>query len=161
MTQRLVGRSTPAKLVSKYVLKYPADWYRGICDKTADDFTVYFGTTSKGRADCDSPDSPGSQVILVSTPAVPTKAEQELGSIFDAKTSEKVKVDGVTGKRQAGLLKKAMFGFPADTLVVRYFFLTPGRSYIVAYIEAPKGKFAVDNIADFDLMVTTTLKFTN
>ena len=146
----------------EYSLKYPAAWDAKVCEPTATDLTLFLGPTKASSAVCSS-GHPG-QIWVTSTPAVPTESEQTLGSGYSDQTSKSVKVDGVTGARQSGKLKAAQDGpspIPAGTLIVRYFFLTPGRSYIFAYVQAPSGDYLPDNLAEFDHMVQKTTTFDN
>jgi type II secretory pathway pseudopilin PulG len=152
------------KYVSKtgmYSLKYPAKWSADVCDPAATDLVLYLGPTKASSVICNS-EHP-SQIMIVSTSAVPTASEQKLPSTYGNQKSKKVTVDGVTGTRQSGKLTKAEDGpttLPAGTIAVEYIFLTPGRSYILIYAQAPSGDFAADNLEFFDLMVQKTMQFT-
>ena len=142
----------------KYTLKHPKGWNEDVCDQGATDLTLYLGPTKASSVICNSEHF--SQILVVSTSAVPTKSEQELGSSYSNQTSKKIVVDGVTGERQSGITRGGDFvGIPKGTLVVRYFFLKPGRNYILAYVQTPSGDFAQNNLAIFDQMVQKTLNF--
>lgn len=147
----------------KYSLKYPSKWQADVCDPQATDLVLYLGPTKASSVICNS--EHGSQIMVVSTPAVPTASEQILDDeYFDQKSSKKVVVDGVTGMRQSGRLKvdEAVFApLGAGTIVVNYFFLPPGRSYILSYVQAPSGDYAPDNLAVFDYLAQKTLSFTD
>ncbi len=144
--------------VGKYTLKYPAGWYKDVCDESLTDLALYLGPTKSSRVICNSEHI--SQIVIISTPSVPTASEQSLGTNYTNITEKKVVVDGVTGNRQSGKLKVAEFGAPAGTLIVRYFFLAKGRTYIASYIQTPSGDYRADNLDNFDLIITKTLNFT-
>lgn len=145
----------------KYRLKYPPEWRADVCEPGATDLVLYLGPTKASSVICGS--EHGAQIMVVSTPAVPTASEQTLDDeYFDTKASKKVTVDGVAGMRQSGRLKadeEVFAPLPKGTLVVNYFFLPSGRSYILSYVQAPSGDYAADNLAIFDYMAQKTLQF--
>jgi len=155
----MAGWKTYESKAGKYTLKHPPMWYEDLCDNSSDDLNLYLGPTKESRVICNS--EHGSQVMITSTAAVPTESEQTLGDEYTDKTAEKIKVDGINGERTSGKFKEAIFGLPAGTLVVRYFFLAPGRSYIASYVQAPSGDYNIDNLKEFDLMVQKSLTFTD
>lgn len=143
----------------KYSLKHPTEWFEDVCDEQATDLTLNLGTSAEARVDCEA-EMPISQILVVSTPAVPTESEQDLDTeYYKDKTSEEVTVDGIKGERQSGKLKNAELGAPAGTLIVRYFFLAPTRSYIAAYVQMPDGDYSADKLEEFDLMIQETMNF--
>ncbi len=147
----------------KYSLKHPKGWDETVCNPVDNDLTLQLGTTKATGANCDT--NKFAQILVISTPAVPTTSEQNFGNdSYKAQTSKSVTVDGVKGTRRTAKLKVAQNGnlpkLPADTLAASYIFLTPGRSYIIIYTQTPSSDYAADNLAAFDYMVQNTLKFT-
>ena len=148
----------------KYSLKHPDGWSEVICDPAETDLTLHLGPTKATSANCDTEQF--AQIPVISTPAVPTESEQNFDpDYYKDQTSKNVTVDGVKGVRRTAKLKSAQNNnlpkLPADTLAVSYIFLKPGRSYIILYVQTPKGAYSVDNLAAFDYMVQHTLKFTD
>ncbi len=145
--------------IGRYSLKYPTAWNADVCEPAATDLALYLGPTKASSVLCGS-EHP-SQIIVLSTPAVPTASEQVLPDTYIDQKTEQVTVDGVVGTRQSGKLKAAeeFSNLPAGTIVVRYVFLVPGRSFIIVYAQAPAGDYAADNLNYFDRVVKDTMKF--
>ncbi len=147
----------------KYTLKHPASWRADTCPNLlGKDFITWFGPTKASSVICNTEHI--SQIWAISSSAVPTQSEQNLSSDYGEKTEEKVVVDGVTGKRQYGKLKKAIEGpttLPAGTIQVNYIFLTPGRSYVFVYLQMPGSDYKGDYLDEFDYMVQKTVNIIN
>lgn len=71
-------------------------------------------------------------------------------------THTKVTVDQVEGDRYSAMASINLLGIEKDGVYIEYHFYAHGRNYWLEYVQNPS---APDVTADFDAMVTRTLKF--
>lgn len=149
----------------KFSLKYPGTWVqptnKDLCNPDTFDRTLYLGPNSASVLKC-ATEYFGQ--INVTSVAGNQPAESEFdAAAFKNIVDKNVTVSGVKGKRTSAVAKDQpglVGGYAAGTTVVKYSFYTNSNTYVATYIQAPKGSDpSQDVLADFDLMVTKTLKF--
>lgn len=143
----------------QFSLRYNPKWQTMICEDMGS--TLYLAPNAKAQAVCAS--EHGSQISVFSRSG-DVRTELALNDDYSERKSEVVTVDGVAGRREQGKLVAESVGPGGDpigsTLVV-YYFYTNGRTYAATYRQTPTGDYTQDLLADFDLMIRETLKFSS
>lgn len=138
----------------KFSLQYPPNWIKS--SNPCSDDSIDFGPTPETNGNCSTYTS--AQISLWS---VKGKYSDTIiyGVGFKNVEKEILIVAGVEGERQIGIAENESergHSDPDGTKSVRYIFHTNDRIYVAAYNQRPSYP---DVLADFDLMVTKTLKF--
>jgi hypothetical protein len=145
----------------QFSLKYPTAWQQpsapGGCASNSLNRTLSLGPDANSVAKCGTDNL--SQIMVTGTAAAPQSEDTR----YDPIARKDVVVDGVKGQRITGKTTKAstgLGGYPIDTIVITYLFSTKGYNYTATYIQTPAGQGPSQDVqADFDLMITKTLKF--
>lgn len=141
-----------------YSLKHPASWVQAPNATMCSEGLLLIGANAASVGTCASEN--GGQ-MQVSSMAGDLRSQYELkaANYTDLKT-EDVTVAGVVGKKQSGTYKASPdaegMGPSTGEKVVTYFFYTNGKTYQANYWI--KDSYP-DALADFNTMVTKTLKF--
>ena len=143
-----------------FALKHPQTWATASAPELCSEQLVLFGGNSASVGKCASED--GGQ-MSVSSAAGNQDDEYALSAEFYTGISTEVlAVDGIQGSRVIGTAQgqtagEGPGGLPDGTKVVRYIFVAnTDRTYIATYVQ--KSGYP-DVLADFDTMITKTLKF--
>jgi hypothetical protein len=138
----------------RFSLRYPPTWQRRTCP-AGGHTGLFLAPSTAGLAICNSGFTGQMSVAAVSGDQ---RSAYALSGSDLASTS--LTVGGVSGTRQSATAVAADLGPPAGTRLVVYLFFTGGRTYRCAYSQEPSGPTSTNVLADFDLMVTGTLRFT-
>lgn len=132
---------------------HPPDWYLKMCDTGGTQYVV--AAFVQPTTPCNGEEYEARFSLLWQTGNVPPS---EFNSTYIPKTSSAAAIaDGVNGTRDAFVyLTDSGLPPPKGTDLVRYEFVTAGRTYVVAYLHYPKEP---DRTKDFDMLVTQTLRF--
>lgn len=153
----------------QFSLKYPKTWVQASDPTLCASGMLLLGPDKDSVGHCASEDL--GQISVAST-AGDNRAAYDISNdpnYKDAKTKT-VTVDKVQGKRieatavavagnQNDSSQALTTGYPAGTKVVKYLFFTNNRTYEATYVQKTAGAGSKNVLADFDLMVTKTLKF--
>ena len=143
--------------VDHFSLRYPPAWQQRACP--SDVHTgLFLAPSVDALAICNS--GFVGQMSVVAVTGDEHNALQ-LSDLPDLVTAA-VTVGGHAGTRQAGtaVASDTGVGPVAGTRLVVYVFVNGGRTYRLAYAQAPSGPTSTNVLADFDLMVTRTLTLT-
>ncbi len=142
-----------------YSLKHPKSWATASMPNLCAEGLVLLGGNSSSVGTCASEN--GGQ-MGVSSAEGDQRSSYGLNSadFNDIKKTEAI-VDGVKGERVEGITKglseDALGGYKAGTKVIHYlFYAKNGRTYVATYVQ--KAEYP-NVLTDFELMVTSTLKF--
>lgn len=143
-----------------FTLKHPKTWATASKPELCSEGLVLFGGNSSSVGTCASED--GGQINVSSVEGNQDDEYALSADYYTAVSSEILAVDGIQGSRIVGTAKgqtggDGPGGLPDGTKVVRYIFVAnTDRTYIATYVQ--KSGYP-DTLADFDTMVTKTLKF--
>lgn len=146
-----------------FSLKYPKTWVTAKDPSACSKGIVLLGIDANSVGVCGSENF--GQVAIVSVLGDSQKTS-ELSTGYKNITTTAVTLNGVTGKKQTATASgQGADGAPgalADgTTVTKYIFFTNNWTYTATYTSANlSGKAYPDALADFNTMVTKTLKFT-
>ena len=143
-----------------FSVKYPKTWVQPnntqYCDKTLLAFGLYLGPNADTVLKCGSDGGFGEI-------SIDSNKENNAGFDFKSDYTNVVKksvvVDGVTGERISAISsgqQQLLGSLPDGTIVVEYTFYTNQKFYVAHYIQKATDP---DVLADFDLMITKTLRF--
>ena len=140
----------------QYSLRYPSAWLHRTCE-SGGHTSLFLAPTTATLGACNS-DFGGQMMLAAASGDQRTAYTLVVADGYGSLTSADVTIGGVTGTRQsATVTAAAQIGPAVGTKVVRYVFYTAGRTYLASYSQVPT---APNTLADFDLMIKTTLKFT-
>lgn len=148
----------------KFSVKYPPTWvqpaHKEACGDGLLDRSLYLGPDNNSVLRC------GSEFfgqIGIDSQTGDKHTDNPFSSGYKDTVVKNVTVDGVSGTRTSAVAQGQGEGLGAyfdGTIVVRYVFVANGNTYVATYVQAPAGKVpSTDVLTDFDLMVTSTLKF--
>lgn len=153
----------------QFSLKYPKTWVQAQDPSLCSSGMLLLGPDKASVGHCGSEDF--GQISVVST-AGDNRADYDISKSPDYKDikTKDVTVSKVQGKRiEATAIDVAAnpndssqalaTGYPAGTKVVKYLFFTNNRTYEATYVQKVSGAGSTNVLADFDLMITKTLKF--
>jgi prepilin-type N-terminal cleavage/methylation domain-containing protein len=143
----------------KYSLKHPASWVSPSNLDMCSEGLVLLAPTKASLGACASE---GGGQVMVSSDAGDLRDEYNTltQSFYKDVQTEAVTVDGVEGTKYATTvlgMGEGLGAWPDNTKIVRYIFVTGGRTYIATYVQEPDYP---DALSDFNQIITKTLKFT-
>ncbi len=149
--------------IGKFNLKYPAAWAQPddpeACGPNFFDRALFLGGNSKAVLVCAS-EQLGQMMVASLDGDQRNISGLKADSGYRDIQQKDVTVAGVKGSRITAKTissqAEAVGGYPNGTLIVRYLFYSNGTTYIASYVQP---KPFPDVLADFDLMVTKTLRF--
>jgi hypothetical protein len=141
----------------KYSLRYPNSWKTATHPEACEPSIFLVGPDADSVGICGS-DGLG-QIVFSSVDGEQVGAYG--GENFTTNSKKDVTIDGATGQRITGTYTSETegIGYPKGTTEVTYLFSTNGKLYRATYDQEPSGPLSNDALADFDLIVTKTLKF--
>ncbi|MES2971321.1 MAG: hypothetical protein V4702_03310 [Patescibacteria group bacterium] len=145
--------------VGVFSLKYPKTWATASAPELCTEELVLLGGNSSSVGKC-ATESFGQMYVVSSIGDNRTDLALDTKHYPDVKTAV-ANADGVTGTRSEGAYKSSaedvLTQYADGTKVVRYvFYATNGRTYAATYAQTDGFP---DVLADFETMVTKTLKF--
>ncbi len=146
--------------VGVFTLKHPKTWVGAKSPELCSENLVLFGANAASVGTCASEN--GGQISVSSTEGNHDDEFALSPSQHSGIKSTVLAVDGIQGSRSEGTAKDQMSGegpggLPDGTKVVQYIFVANNnRTYLARYVQ---GSDYPDALADFDTMVTKTLKF--
>jgi hypothetical protein len=139
--------------VDHFSLRYPPGWQQRTC-LGSPHTALFLGPSADALALCNS-----GFVGQMSVAAIPGDERATYHVTGTGAASASITVDGVSGTRETATASATDLGPPAGTRLVAYLFYTGGMTYRCSYAQAPSGPTSTDVLADFDLMVTRTFRF--
>lgn len=139
----------------KFSLKYPPAWSKVVCDNRDD--TLYLGPNPKAVAVCNAGFT--GQVLIYSQAGDQSATYAFSKTDYSSITSMAVTVVGVTGTKQTATSLGNGVNVAAGVKTTRYVFVQSGRTVAADYNFDASNKSEEDVLADFDTMITKTLKF--
>ncbi len=143
-----------------FTLKHPKTWAPASRPELCSDGLALFGANAASVGTCASEN--GGQINVSSQEGTHDDEFALNPNQYSGITSTILAVDGIQGSRSEGTAKDQMSGegpggLPDGTKVVQYIFVANNnRTYLARYVKASSYP---DALADFDTMVTKTLKF--
>ena len=142
-----------------FSFKHPASWVQAAHPELCSEGLALLAPTADTVGHCASED--GGQMQF-SSAAGDVSAEYQFGeAYYTASTDTAVTINGVSGHKLTATVMGmeaavAVGGYPDGTTLVRYIFVTGGRTYIASYVQQPSYP---DALSDFTLLMTHTFMF--
>lgn len=141
-----------------FSLKYPSDWVIPTDLDLCNEGLIMIAPDEDSLGKC-ATEFFGQ--ISISSTAGDLSADNIPGEGYEGLVTEDVTVDSVAGKKYTATAQdqETIFmvgGLPDNTKLVRYVFVTGGRTYVANYIQQPT---FIDVLTFFNLIVNNTLEF--
>ena len=141
-----------------FSLRYPSDWLIPTNLELCSEGLILIAPDAASLGKCATEFS---GQISISSVAGDSSADLIPSEGYEGIVTEDVTVDSVAGKKYTATAQdqETIFmvgGLPDNTKLVRYVFVTGGRTYIASYIQEPS---FTDVLTFFNLIVNNTLEF--
>ena len=147
----------------QFSLKYPKNWITQTCNGALNR-AISLGPDTGSVVKCNS-DGPSGQVYISSTNKNTSSSAYDFSSGYKNLVTKTIVLNGVTGQRTSavayGQSQGGLGSFVDNTIIVEYKFIENGITYTAAYQQFPSGPSSGDELSVFDLMITSTLKFSS
>jgi hypothetical protein len=142
-----------------FSFKHPASWVQAASPELCSEGLALFAPSTASVGTCASEN--GGQIQVFSTAGDASADYQLDAAYYTVTTDDPVTVEGVAGHRLSATVVgmeavSEVGGYPDNTKIVRYIFVTGGKTYVASYVQQPSYP---DVLSDFTLLVTETLKF--
>lgn len=142
----------------QYNLKYPPTWIKASNLENCNSGLLLLGGNAAATGKCAT--EYFGQIAVGSNEGDISAEVQLTAAYYTGLTNEAITLNGVVGRKQTGTYQETSDEFvgtmKTGDQVVKYIFVTNGRTYTATYIKTPTFP---DVLSDFNLMVTETLKF--